>query len=659
MAVWNQQPMGTGGGGPPAVQAGPPLRCPGAEAAEPPPTAAVPYSERVIPAGAGSAGLEGKGRAEAKRRGLRPGDGRDGEGGEADEALGRSRRTVRKVSPKAGPSKKGSRIGFRSQSLNREPLRKDPDIITKRILSARLLKINELQNEVSELQVKLAQLLKENKALKSLQFRQEKALTKFEDAENEISHLIQRHNNEITALKERLRKSQEKERVTEKRVKDTEGELFRTKFSLQKLKKISEARHLPERDDLAKKLVTAELKLDDTERKIKELSKNLELSTNSFQRQLLAERKRAFEAYDENKLLQKELQRLYHKLKYLEYQEQSERETTTIPNSSSEREEIFSEDQEKCSSKQESGKSEKESEKEELDKAQSNKETSLVVRTEKPALEAGKFHAQTHQTQNAKQREDEAERLKTEMLLAKLNEINRELQDPQNLKRPPLPLLPNFESKQHSPDRSSKPSTHSESSDRSSSGQHSSDVSSSTARGEGRSPAPIRSPGTTQSPVPPDEFSFGSYVPSFAKTSGKSNTLSQKSSFLDFQSSSLESLSKDSTDSISRKEKKASLMEELFGTGSSTSTSSTTISSSKSGDPHFLTAGRGDLDPLNFPSGDKCGRVREPDDEDEDFFLGEGRSFNPNRQRLKHASNKPSVTAVDSVDEDIEEVTLR
>lgn len=47
----------------------------------------------MIPAGAGSAGLEGKGRAEAKRRGLRPGDGRDGEGGEADEALGRSRRS--------------------------------------------------------------------------------------------------------------------------------------------------------------------------------------------------------------------------------------------------------------------------------------------------------------------------------------------------------------------------------------------------------------------------------------------------------------------------------------------------------------------------------------------------------------------------------------
>lgn len=175
----------------------------------------------------------------------------------------------RKPSPKGTPNKKGVRVGFRSQSLNREPLWKDPDLVTKRVLSARLLKINALQNEVSELQVKLADLLKENKALKRVQYRQEKVLNKFGDAENEISQLIVRHNNEITALKERLRKSQEKERATEKRVKDTESELFRTKFSLQKLKKISEARHLPERDDLAKKLVSAESKLDDTERRIK------------------------------------------------------------------------------------------------------------------------------------------------------------------------------------------------------------------------------------------------------------------------------------------------------------------------------------------------------------------------------------------------------
>lgn len=175
----------------------------------------------------------------------------------------------KKASPKGPSNRKEGRVGFRSLSLNREPLRKDVDLVTKRVLSARLLKISELQNEVTELQVKLAEQLKENKALKRLQYKQEKALNKFEDTENEISQLITRHNNEITALKERLRKSQDKERATEKKVKDAEGELFKTKFSLKKLKMISEARHLPERDDLAKKLVAAELKLDDTERKIK------------------------------------------------------------------------------------------------------------------------------------------------------------------------------------------------------------------------------------------------------------------------------------------------------------------------------------------------------------------------------------------------------
>lgn len=175
----------------------------------------------------------------------------------------------KKPSPKGPSNRREVRVGFRSQSLNREPLRKDTDLVTKRVLSARLLKISELQNEVTELHIKLAEQLKENKALKRLQYRQEKALNKFEDTENEISQLITRHNNEITALKERLRKSQEKERATEKKVKDAEGELFKTKFSLKKLKMISEARHLPERDDLAKKLVAAELKLDDTERKIK------------------------------------------------------------------------------------------------------------------------------------------------------------------------------------------------------------------------------------------------------------------------------------------------------------------------------------------------------------------------------------------------------
>ncbi|XP_006874623.1 PREDICTED: lebercilin-like [Chrysochloris asiatica] len=628
---------------------------------------------------------------------------------------------TRKSSPKGLPNRKGVRVGYRSQSLNREPLRKDPDLITKRVLSARLLKINELQNEVTELQVKLAELLKENKALKRLQYRQEKALNKFEDTENEISQLILRHNSEITALKERLRKSQEKERATEKRVKDTEGELFRTKFSLKKLKKISEARHLPERDDLAKKLVSAELKLDDTERRIKELSKNLELSTNSFQRQLIAERKKAYEAHDENKVLQIELQRLYQKLKEkereldikniysnrlpksspkkdkefalrknaacqsdftdqctkgiqtsedfepeefpmttqavmcyenkweelkhhtsdLEFQERYKREEAEILNPIEEGEEKIIKELDAI--KQEVETLENEWVREELD-TKRRENIFLLTREEKPELEIRRYQMEIgrYQIQDTdKLAEEEEERLKKEMLLAKLNEINQELEDSRNLKYPSLPLLPDFESKVNFPEKSPKAYMFSESSERSFNGHRLQDVSFLTTKEESQNPR------GTRSPASPNEFAFGNYVPSFAKASGKSNLFSQKSGLLEFHSNSI-----DSVDLMKRKEKKANLMEQLFG-----ASSSSTISS-KSPDPNSLSANRGDFDPLSFLPRDKSSRSKEQD-EDDDFFLSEGRSFHPSRNRLKHANSRATVKAVDSVEDEIEEVTLR
>ncbi|MGH0131077.1 UNVERIFIED_CONTAM: hypothetical protein FKN15_044989 [Acipenser sinensis] len=229
---------------------------------------------------------------------------------------------------KQGLKKKGTRnltnktrglqkLGFRSQSLNKEPLPKDLDLdlVTKRMLSARLLKINELKNEMSEQQLRLEELQKENKVLRRLQHRQEKALNKFEDTESEIAQLISSHSNEVRMLRERLRKSQEKERTTERRLKDSEEELYRIKSSLQKLRKLAEDKQLAERDELARKLAQADARLEDNDRRVKDLEKNLELSNSSFQRQLAAERKKAHEAQEDAKNMRDELERLSHKLK--------------------------------------------------------------------------------------------------------------------------------------------------------------------------------------------------------------------------------------------------------------------------------------------------------------------------------------------------------
>lgn len=329
----------------------------------------------------------------------------------------------------------------------------------------------------------------------------------------------------------------------------------------------------------------------------------------------------------------------------LKPQERGEHEEAEILNPVMEREGKFIKDQGLHVVKQEVEKLEDEWEREELAKRQKEK-TSLLEREEKPVLETGRCQVEMYQIQSIdKLEEEEEERLKREMLLAKLNEINRELQDSQNLKCAPLPLLPDLESKLHCPERSPKTCMFSEFSERLFNGHHLQDTSLFTTKGYGQNPGSIRSP------VSPNELAFGSYVPSFATTSGKSNPVSQKSGLSDFQRNSIEKLSKDSVDLTTRKEKKANLMEQLFG-----ASGGSTISS-KSSDLNSLAASKGDFEPLNFLPGDRSSRDREQDEDG--FFLSEGKSFNPNRHRLKHANNKPTVKAVDSVEDEIEEVALR
>lgn len=59
------------------------------------------------------------------------------------------------------------RRGVRSQSKESTPP-KDLDLVTKRMLSARLLKINELRNALAELQQRTDELQKENRILRQV-----------------------------------------------------------------------------------------------------------------------------------------------------------------------------------------------------------------------------------------------------------------------------------------------------------------------------------------------------------------------------------------------------------------------------------------------------------------------------------------------------------
>ncbi|XP_027897007.1 lebercilin [Xiphophorus couchianus] len=206
------------------------------------------------------------------------------------------------------------RKGNRSQSKESTPP-KDLDLVTKRMLSARLLKINELRNSLAELKQQNDELKKENRTLRQLQVRQEKALQRYDDTESEISQLLARHSNEIHVLRERLRRTQERERTAERRLKESEEQLHRSQATVTRLKKLVDQQELGTRDKLSRSFEEEKTRAQEAQRKVKDLERSIELSNNSFQRQFAAEKKKTMNSQEEVKILQEELDRLTSKLK--------------------------------------------------------------------------------------------------------------------------------------------------------------------------------------------------------------------------------------------------------------------------------------------------------------------------------------------------------
>ncbi|XP_058692761.1 lebercilin [Poecile atricapillus] len=617
-------------------------------------------------------------------------------------------RATKKLDSKYAPSKRGTRWGFRSQSLTRDSPAKDIDLVTKRVLSARLLKINELRNELTELHIKLDELQKENRALKRLQHRQEKALNKFEDTENEISQLLARHNNEIRILRERLRKSQERERATERRLKDTEDELYRSKSVLQKLKKLSADKHLAERDDLAKKLALAESKLEDREKRIKDLERNLELSGSSFQRELHSKKKKLCEAQEENRVLQEELNQLNQKLKEKEREleakniyanrmlKPSPRKDTDmvqrkrasnqnikkglqltkgvqtsgcfspaelLPESEfvcgdtankkegilpkieketqdkewKEQTELLRQDQERekeeklkhfqeiQSLEERVPKLPDEWQRKEYDKIK--KESNFLLNKEEKVKMETEIHKPEIERESTETLE---ERRKREFLLAKMQEIDREIQNTTNTKLTSQAPLINTARKPDSLEKKEKTTPFLEIPGKVTNGFPLKESQDDATRAQGQKQRNVRTVDLRS------ELAFGSYVPSFGKGSGRPSWLTQKSD-------KLEENVKESADFDSKKEKKSSLMEQLFGSSAST------IVLSKNNNTSPLDI---DWDSSNKTFVDKNSKFKE-----DSGLFGEGRSLN--RHRLQYTTNKPGVNTLGSLEDEIEEVVLQ
>ncbi|KAK3756983.1 hypothetical protein RRG08_063176 [Elysia crispata] len=167
----------------------------------------------------------------------------------------------------------------RGNSRNSEPAdmrRHGLDNVTTRVMSASRNKINELRNQVEELKLKMRDLEQENKLYQKLQYRQEKAIRSFEDKENDLPNIIDKHNNEVRSLKEQNRRLKEKHDKTDRYLRDAEDELERVKRKMIRYKKMCDEKELPEREELSRKVTKAELDMEERDVKIKELQRHIE-----------------------------------------------------------------------------------------------------------------------------------------------------------------------------------------------------------------------------------------------------------------------------------------------------------------------------------------------------------------------------------------------
>lgn len=222
------------------------------------------------------------------------------------------------------------------------------------------------------------------------------------------------------------------------------------------------------------------------------------------------------------------------------------------------------------------------------------------------------------------------ERRKREFLLAKMQEIDREIQNTTNTKPNSQAPLINTARKSDSLEKKEKMNPFFEIPGKVTNGFPVKDSQDDGTRAQGQKQRSVRTVDLS------GELAFGSYVPSFGKGSGRPSWLTQKSD-------KLEENVKENADFESKKEKKSNLMEQLFG-----SSASTILLSKNNNTPPL------DIDwgSSNKPFVDKNSKVKE-----DNGLFGEGRSLN--RHRLQYTTNKPGINTLGSLEDEVEEVVLQ
>ncbi|XP_018319467.1 lebercilin-like protein [Agrilus planipennis] len=179
--------------------------------------------------------------------------------------------------------------------------------LQQRVLSAKLLKLKQIQNQLNDANHHLAELQQENRALKTLQARQEKALAKYEGTNAELPRLLQSYEEEVRILQSKNKTLRKGLKEAGEQLKAKDEEISNLREQLKHLTNLSKDRHLEEREKLAEQIDELKLKLHKSEEEITNLNRKSILDNKNYKYKINTE-------ISKTKQYQKELQQAFNEI---------------------------------------------------------------------------------------------------------------------------------------------------------------------------------------------------------------------------------------------------------------------------------------------------------------------------------------------------------
>ncbi|XP_012261229.2 putative protein tag-278 isoform X1 [Athalia rosae] len=183
--------------------------------------------------------------------------------------------------------------------------------VGQRVLSAKMLRVKQLQNQLTDAHYRLNELANENRLLKALQKRQDSALRRYEGTNAELPRIINSHHEELRVLQAKYKKLKSQHKDTCDLLKEKENELHTLQTQNKHLMQLSKDRNLGEREKLQGQVLDLNHRIKRQNETIQMLHRKLALEGKSLKHQLSNE-------IAKNKAMQRHLNKTMEKLKGLE-----------------------------------------------------------------------------------------------------------------------------------------------------------------------------------------------------------------------------------------------------------------------------------------------------------------------------------------------------